>query len=128
MASDFDLEELISLRTFMGYGQPLADVALSDAQTLMEARLEEMSSDYADAVRTSFLGPLTLHRAALLASHEAMGVASAGKGAFERNANELSERMSLMNTLQLGLCSFVGVPAGPALLSAPSFVSAKAVT
>ena len=126
MANEFDTTELIELRTFTGYPQPIGDMPLSDAQSVMEAKLQSMGSDYADAVRSSFLEPLRAHQKALLDSHKKMSYASVD-GAYERNSNELLDRTTLIDSLRRGLCQFIGVPAGPGLSSGPGFVQARAV-
>lgn len=126
MAAEFETDELIDLRMFMGYPQPVGDMPLSDAHTRLEARLEALDADYADALRNSFLTPLRDMRTALNLSHTNMKFAEIDD-AYKRNSNEVDDRIALMSNLRMGLCSFVGVPAGPALAPAPSFVVAWSV-
>lgn len=125
MANEFDNEELIDLRRFTGYGQPLPNVDLDAAAALLEDVLAAMSDETAGVVRSAFLEPLRAQYRGLVSSHENMDDAELGP--IKRNANVLSERLTLLNSTRRALVAFLGVPNGPDLRPAPGFVLAKAV-
>lgn len=127
MANDLEPTEISAIRRHAGYGEPFGDTPLSLSAEYLEERLEAMPQEQADMLRQTFLAPLEDMFAAYVASYSQMSIASAGEGAFERNANQLNERRQLMTDLRRAMCGFIGIPLGPLHLDPTSFLIAKAV-
>ena len=111
MAYIFEEEVRIDIRRFCGYSQPTLAQELTGSAATLEERLGSLSEAQGEAVLSSFVAPLRLQYKALLDSHENMGLSELAVIKFD--PNQLANRMTLITSLRLGLCAFIGVNAGP---------------
>lgn len=111
--ADFDETDLMDIRRYAGYGQPIEGVALTPNAQALEDRLAAMSDDTAEHLVLSFVTPIRDQYARLAKAKLHLS----GMDDIKYSPDELKNRLLYINTLGAQLAKQIGVPVGPGIRS-----------